>query len=112
MLNIPSSAFWNGKYARSASLSTAYFCLLSWLVRFLGPACGNGVEFLGGWLAFGVFLNGNELPGDVGRHCVGIVAGFDSGRGEEAFGRAVQFRFCENDRRFGVDDVGVEVGPE
>src|SRR6266496_199463 len=30
MLNIPSSTFWNGKYVRNDSLSTAYFCLLRW----------------------------------------------------------------------------------
>ncbi len=70
----------------------------------------NDVKFLARGFAPGVFLHRYELPGDIRRHRVRVVARFDAGRGEEAFRNAIQFRFGENNRRFGVDDVCVEIG--
>ena len=45
-------------------------------------------------------------------HCVGIVSGSDPGRGEEAFRHSIQISLCKHDRRSGLDDVGIEIGPE
>ena len=61
---------------------------------------------------FGVFLHGDELPGDICHHGVGVVAGFDAGRGEETVRDAIQFGLRENDRRLGINDVGVEIGAQ
>ena len=70
----------------------------------------NNVKLPARRFAFGVLFHGDELPGNVCLHGISVVAGLDSRRSEETFGRAVQFSFCENDRRLRVHDVSVEIG--
>src|SRR5438094_641268 len=108
---MPSSTFWNGKYARRASLSTAYFCL-EVVPRFIPePQCDliterqhlvkngnvcvlrqrftNDVKLLPCGLALRVFLHGVELPGHVCHHGIGVVSSLDTGRSEEAFRQTI-----------------------
>ena len=67
------------------------------------------VQLLASRFVFCVFLDGVELPGDIRHHGVDVVAGFDAGRGEEAFRKPIEIGFAEHDRSVGLNDVGVEI---
>ena len=72
----------------------------------------DDVEAFANLFAFRVLHHGGVLPRDVRLHRVGVIAGLDSRRTEEAFGHSVELGLCENDRRLHFDDVRVEVGAE
>src|SRR5439155_17034971 len=50
------------------------------LVGLFGQTVMRDVKFLARRLAFGVVFDRVVLPGHIGEHGVGVVAGFDSGR--------------------------------
>jgi len=50
------------------------------------------------------------LLGHVRQHGVGVITCLYSGRRQEAFRQAIEFRFGKNNRRFGIDDVRMEIG--
>ena len=72
----------------------------------------NDIKLLANRFALRVFLHGDELPGNICHHRVNVIAGLDSRRGEETFRDPVQISLCKHYRSSGLNDAGVEIGPE
>ena len=74
---------------------------------------GEAVLFCDDALAYSFALHmlhhSEILPGHIDCDAEFVIAGFDAGRGEQAFGCAIKFRLGEGDGFFCLGDVAVEV---
>ena len=81
-------------------------------IRVFGERIVDHIKFFPGRFALGVFFHGHEMPGHVREHRVSLIAGFHAGCREKTLRHAVELGFGEDDRRFRVHDVAVEIGAE